>query len=137
MDEEVVMLFKRLGLAFLVAIIFAIPTAIFVYNKYDNSTGEIIDKMKNDRALLFITGYKCDECKTIKKILKDNNISYFEINKDIDHQNYKIIINRINLPEEFAPAPSLILVENGELSVNINDFNSVNLDEFFKEYNLI
>ena len=36
MDEEVVLLLKRLGLALIVALIFVIPTALFVYNKFDN-----------------------------------------------------------------------------------------------------
>ncbi len=46
MDEEVRMLLKRLGLAFLVAIIFVIPTAIFVYNNL---------KKKENKSLLIYT----------------------------------------------------------------------------------
>ena len=136
MDEEVVMLLKKLGLAFLVAVIFAIPTAIFVYNKFDNSTSDILAKMKKEKVLIFVDGHKCDECKTVKNILKEYDVKYYDINKDIDHQNYKIILNKIHLSEEFVPAPSLILVEKGELVVNINDFDHIDLGMFFDDYNL-
>ena len=136
MDEEVVILLKRLGLAFLVAIIFAIPTAIFVYNKFDNSTSDILAKMKKEKVLIFVDGHKCDECKTIKKILKDKDVEYYELNKDIDHQSYKIIMNKIHLSEKYVPAPSLVLVEKGELVVNINEFDNIDLDMFFDDYDL-
>ena len=137
MDEVVVRLLKRLGFAFVIAIIFAIPVAIFVYKKFDNSTSDILAKIKEDKVLIFINGYKCDECKKIKNILKEYDVKYYEINKDVEHQNYKIILNRIKLSEEFATAPSLILVEKGNLSVNINEFDEIDLSNFFEEYGLI
>jgi len=136
MDEEVVILLKRLGLAILVAIIFAIPTALFVYNKFDNSTSDALAKMQKEKVLIFIDGHKCKECKSVEKVLKSNDVEYYKINKDIDHQNYKIILNKIHLGEEYVPAPSLILVEKGQLVVNINDFDNIDLDMFFDDYNL-
>ena len=40
-------------------------------------------------------------------------------------------MDKIDLDKEYATAPSLILIENGELSVNINEFDKY-LDEFDK-----
>ena len=137
MDEEVVRLLKKLGFAFIIAVIFAIPVAIFVYNKFDNSTSDILAKMKEEKVLIFINGYKCDECKKIKNTLKEYGVDYYEINKDTEHQNYKIILNKIKLSEEYATAPSLVLVEDGRLSVNINEFDEIDLGDFFEEYGLI
>ena len=134
MDEEVTRMLKRLLFAVIIAIIFIIPVAIFVYNKFDNSTSDILAKMKKEKVLIFINGYKCYKCREIKKVLDEYNIKYYEINKDLNNQNYKIILDKIKLSEEYAPAPSLILVEDGKLSVNINDFNEIDLSEFFYEY---
>ena len=134
MDEEVTRMLKRLLFAVIIAIIFIIPVAIFVYNKFDNSTSDILAKMKKEKVLIFINGYKCYECRKIRKVLDEYNIKYYEINKDLNNQNYKIILDKIKLSEEYAPAPSLILVEDGKLSVNINDFNEIDLSEFFYEY---
>ena len=136
MDEEVVMLLRKIGFALLVAIIFAIPTAIFVYNKFDNNTSDLLDKM-NEKTLLFISSHKCSNCEKIEKELKGYNVEYYKINKDIDYQNYTIILNKIDLTEEFAPAPSLVLIENGKLSVNINEFEEFDLEGFLIDYNLL
>ena len=46
-------------------------------------------------------------------------------------------MDKIDLDKEYATAPSLILIENGELSVNINEFDKVDLEEFFIENNLL
>ena len=136
-DEELMDMFKRLGLAFLVAIIFAVPAAIFVFKKYDNHTSDILARIKNERVLIYIDGYKCDKCKTIENILKDYNVDYYEINKDIDHQDFKIIMKKIHLDWEKVNAPSLVLVEKGEVIVQMSDFNKKDLGEFFQEYELI
>lgn len=138
MDEEVVLLLKRLGLAFIVALIFVIPTALFVYNKFDNSTSDILNVIDNNKkVLVFVDGYKCNKCINIENILIENNIKYYKVNRDVNNQNYRIIMDKIGLDKKFATAPSLILIENGELSVNINEFDRVDLEEFFVENNLI
>lgn len=128
-------LFRKVLITILVVLIVVIPVSIFIYNKFDNGTSILFDKM-NKKALIFVTSNKCIECKSIEKELIDNNVDYYKINKDLDYNNYKIIIKRIKLDEEYVPSPSLILVENKELSVNINEFDKVNLEEFFDEYNL-
>ena len=135
-DEELMDLFKRLGLAILVALIFAIPAAIFVFKKYDNHTSDILDKIKNEKVLIYVNGYKCDKCNTIKRILDDYGVEYIEINKDINHQDFKIIMSKIHLNWEDISAPSLVLVEKGEVVVHMSDFNKQDLGEFFQEYEL-
>ena len=138
MDEEVVLLLKRLGLAFIVALIFVIPTALFFFFKFDNSTSDILNVIDNNKkVLVFVDGYKCRECKNIENILIENNIKYYKVNRDVNNQNYRIILDKIDLDKEYATAPSLILIENGELSVNINEFDKVDLEEFFIENNLL
>lgn len=129
--------FKRIGLCIVIALVFIIPFCILVINKYDNNTSGIKNKIeKEENVLLFVDGYKCNECKKIKKILKENNIKYISLNKDTENANYKIIMSNISLDEKFAPAPSLILASKGELVTNINDFDSVDLNKFFEEYDL-
>ena len=136
-DEELEMIFKKLGLAILVALIFAIPTALFVFNKFDNHTSDVIDRLRNEKVLVFVNGYKCEKCKTIKNILDDYNVDYYEINRDINHQDFKIIMNKIHVNWEDIPAPSLVLVEKGEMIVKMSEFNKKDLGEFFQEYELI
>ena len=135
-DEELEMIFKKLGLAILVALIFAIPTALFVFNKFDNHTSDLLDRIKKEKVLLYVNGYKCDKCNTIKNVLDEYGVEYYEINKDINHQDFKIIMNNIHLNWEDISAPSLVLVEKGEVIVHMSDFNKQDLGEFFQEYEL-
>ena len=88
----------------------------------------------NEKVLIYVDGYKCDKCRTVKNILNDYNVNYYEINKDIDHQDFKIIMSKIHLDWENISAPTLIVVDKGEVVVHMSEFNNRDLGEFFQEY---
>lgn len=135
-DVELKLILKKILFTFIIVIIIISPLIFYVYNKFDNGTSDLISKINNeDKVLFFITSNNCNKCDKIETVLKQSNVKYEVINID-KNNNYIILLNRIKLNEEYAPAPSLIYIENGKLDTNIYEFDEVDLDEFFKEKKL-
>ena len=132
-DEELLSLFKRLKIGIVIILIFAVLFVVFIYNKFLPHTPEVINKINNKESLYVLVDNKsCTTCKRIKEILKENNISYYEINIDKD-THYKEFLKSLSITENEVVVPTIIYIENGLLDSTIVEVNDEEILKAFLE----
>ena len=108
-DEELIALFKRLGVGILVLLLFSTIFIIFIYNKFLPHTSEVI-----------------------KEVLKENNVKYYEINIDKDKQ-YKEFLQALSITENEIVVPTLMYINNGSLDSTIVEIKDEEILNAFLE----
>ena len=84
-DEELISLFKRLGIGIVVLIIFSAVMIILLINRFSPHSSKVVEAVNNKESLyVLIDNNDCRNCDGIRKILKEENISYYEINIEKD-----------------------------------------------------
>lgn len=132
-DEELLSLFKRLKIGIVIILIFAVLFVVFIYNKFLPHTPEVINKINNKESLYVLVDNKsCTTCKRIKEILKENNISYYEINIDKD-THYKEFLKSLSITENEVVVPTIMYIENGMLDSTIVEVNDEEILKAFLE----
>ena len=127
-DEEFIKLKNNFFKILFFSLLFMIPFTIIFITKFEVSDTKIIKKIKNDeKVLILVTNKNCSRCKEIKKILKEKNIIYSELNIDKVTQNdYKSILNQIKMNEYEIVIPTMISIENGLLKSSLVDIKEKN-----------
>lgn len=121
MDEELKHLRNRFFLGLAVSIIFLIPLIIFVVNKFGSTEQGIIKTINTkEDILLLVIEENCKSCQNIKKILKDKDVIYLEINKDREN-NFQEILRKIDMVESDITPPTLIYLKEGKLYSSLVD----------------
>lgn len=132
-DEELLSLFKRLKIGIVIILVFAVLFVVFIYNKFLPHTPEVINKINNKESLYVLVDNKsCTTCKRIKEILKENNISYYEINIDKD-THYKEFLKSLSITENEVVVPTIMYIENGMLDSTIVEVNDEEILKAFLE----
>ena len=132
-DEELLSLFKRLKIGIVIILIFAVLFIVFIYNKFLPHTPEVINKINNKESLYVLVDNKsCTTCKRIKEILKENNISYYEINIDKD-SHYKEFLKSLSITENEVVVPTVMYINNGMLDSTIVEVNDEEILKAFLE----
>lgn len=137
-DPEFIALRNKFFLNVLIATIFIIPITILIFNKFSNPKPELLKNIGQEKNLIiFLTENNCQKCHSLKNTLNNNNISYFELNKDKDPY-FKEIMLKIEMPSNYALAPGIIYIEKGKMLANKVELkNSNDLETFLSSLNLI
>lgn len=115
-DPEFIQLRNRFLMALVIALIFTIPMILFVVNRFNEKPSKIIEKInKKENIIVLVTEENCPSCINNKNILKDNNVSFYEINKDDDKNTYEIILRKISMSKSDVTPPTVIYIEEGTL----------------------
>ena len=127
-DEEFIKLKNNFFKILFFSLLFMIPFTIIFITKFEVSDTKIIKKIKNDeKVLILVTNKNCSRCKEIKKILKEKNIIYSELNIDkVTPNDYKSILNQIKMNEYEIVIPTMISIENGLLKSSLVDIKEKN-----------
>lgn len=129
-DEEFIELKRKFFKVLFFTILFMVPFVIMFVTKFEVNDARILKKVKQEeKVLILVTSKNCSNCKEIKKILKENNVVYEELNTDkVTINDYQSILRKIKMPEHEIVIPTLISVENSLLKsslVNIKDENEL------------
>lgn len=118
-DEELISLFKRLGIGIVVLIIFSAVMIILLINRFSPHSSKVVEAVNNKESLyVLIDNNDCRNCDGIRKILKEENISYYEINIEKDG-HYKEFLESISATENEVVVPTLMYIKEGQLDSTI------------------
>lgn len=132
-DEELKSLLQRLGKGIIVLIIFTILLIIFLVRKFYLNETKLIQDINNEKDIyILVDDNKCNNCKEIKSILKDNSIDYYEINTDKNH-DYKDMLNALEITENEIDKPTILYISKGKFSSSIVDIKDENVITQFLE----
>ena len=127
-DEEFIKLKDIFFKVLFFLILFMVPFTIIFITKFEVNDTNIIKKIKNeDKLLILVTKKNCSRCKEIKKVLKEKNIQYSELNVDkVTINDYQTVIRKINIQEYEVVIPAIITVENSKLKSSLVDIKDKN-----------
>ena len=134
-DPEVIELRNKIVLGLIIIIVFLVPLFIFFYNKSGVTDNKIINKINNEKRLfILIRNSECNNCKNIEKVLKNENINYIVLNKDII-KNYNYIIRKLDISSSDIITPTLLYVEESKNYASLVDIkNESEVEEFINNY---
>lgn len=128
-------LVKKFIIGLIVVIIFAIPTVIFLINKFIYNDSSIIKKVNNKETfMILVKDYSCNNCKEIKNIIEDNNYDCVELNS-YEENKYKNVLNKIDLSLSDIKTPSVIYVDKGKVYSFLVDVKISELRTYLKNIN--
>lgn len=134
-DPEFIQLRNRFLMALGIALIFTIPMILFVVNKFNEKPSKVIESInKKENIIVFVTEENCPSCLNSKNILKENNVSFYELNKDTNKNNYEVILRKISMSTSDITPPTLIYIEEGKLSSSLVNPNEKELKSYL-DYN--
>lgn len=132
-DEDLKSLFKRLGIGIIVLLIFSVIFIIFLMNKFSPHSSKVVESVENKETLyVLIYNNSCKKCDEIQKILKNNKVSYYEINIDKDG-HYKEFLKSISVTENEVVIPTLMYIKEGMLDSTIVDIKDEEVLNAFLE----
>ncbi len=128
-------LVKKFIIGLIVVIIFAIPTVIFLINKFIYNDSSIIKKVNNKETfMILVKDYSCNNCIEIKNIIEDNNYDCVELNS-YEENKYKNVLNKIDLSLSDIKTPSVIYVDKGKVYSFLVDVKISELKTYLKNIN--
>lgn len=135
METETEKLVKKFIIGLIVVIIFAIPTVIFLINKFIYNDSSIIKKVNNKETfMILVKDYSCNNCIEIKNIIEDNNYDCVELNS-YEENKYKNVLNKIDLSLSDIKTPSVIYVDKGKVYSFLVDVKIGELKTYLKNIN--
>ncbi len=135
METETEKLVKKFIIGLIVVIIFAIPTVIFLINKFIYNDSSIIKKIDNKETfMILVKDYSCNNCIEIKNIIEDNNYDCVELNS-YEENKYKNVLNKIDLSLSDIKTPSVIYVDKGKVYSFLVDVKISELKTYLKNIN--
>lgn len=135
METETEKLVKKFIIGLIVVIIFAIPTVIFLINKFIYNDSSIIKKVNNKETfMILVKDYSCNNCIEIKNIIEDNNYDCVELNS-YEENKYKNVLNKIDLSLSDIKTPSVIYVDKGKVYSFLVDVKISELRTYLKNIN--
>ena len=137
MDEELSDLFRNLGFAIVLIILFLILFTYVILHRFGGEESSIENKIiKQQDMILFIHQTKCDNCREIKKKLNSHMIYFDEINSNTE-KRYQTILRRLNISSKDIVEPSILIIEKGNVvSILVDIQNMDDLEEFIEYNNL-
>lgn len=134
-DPEFIQLRNRFLMALGVALIFTIPMLLFVVNRFNEKPSKVIESInKKENIVVLITEENCQNCLNNKNILKDNNVSFYELNKDNDKTTFEVMLRKISMSASDVTPPTIIYIEEGKLSSSLVNSSDEELQSYL-DYN--
>lgn len=125
-DPEFILLRNRFLVAVGVALIFAIPTLLFVVKSFGREVTDVLKGLnEKEDMLIYVESNDCTGCLEVKQVLEDKNVEYMILNidKNID---YEEIIRKLGVSRKVVEVPSLIYVEDGDMVANFMGIKTQN-----------
>lgn len=117
-DPEFILLRNRFLVAVGVALVFAIPTLLFVVKSFGREVTDVLKGLnEKEDMLIYVESNDCIGCLEVKQILEDKNVDYMVLNID-KNTDYEEIIRKIGISKKVVEVPSLIYVEDGDMVAN-------------------
>lgn len=117
-DPEFILLRNRFLVAVGVALIFAIPTLLFVVKSFGREVTDVLKGLnEKEDMLIYVESNDCTGCLEVKQVLEDKNVDYMVLNID-KNTDYEEIIRKIGISKKVVEVPSLIYVEDGDMVAN-------------------
>jgi len=137
MDEELSDLFRNLGFAIVLIILFLILFGYVILHRFGGADSSIEKKISEEKDIIILVHTsKCNNCWEIKKNLLLKTLFYEDINSDND-KRYNSILKKLNLSKNDIVEPTIIYVEKGKVnSILVNIQNIDDLEEFLEYNNL-
>ena len=125
-DPEFILLRNRFLVAVGVALIFAIPTLLFVVKSFGREVTDVLKGLnEKEDMLIYVESNDCTGCLEVKQILEDKNVDYMVLNID-KNTDYEEIIRKIGISKKVVEVPSLIYVEDGDMVANFMGIKTQN-----------
>lgn len=136
MEKDVNIEFLKTAIkAVVIAFVFITPLVIMFITKLDNTTSTPIKYINEQKDfIIFFTEKECNNCNSIKKILKNKSVKYIEINKDKNGE-YEKILKKLDLNVNTLELPSLVVIKEGKVASYLTGINDENELNSFIEYN--
>lgn len=136
MEKDVNIEFLKTAIkAVVIAFVFITPLVIMFITKLDNTTSTPIKYINEQKDfIIFFTEKECNNCNSIKKILKNKSVKYIEINKD-KNGKYEKILKKLDLNVNTLELPSLVVIKEGKVASYLTGINDENELNSFIEYN--
>lgn len=136
MEKDVNIEFLKTAIkAVVIAFVFITPLVIMFITKLDNTTSTPIKYINEQKDfIIFFTEKECNNCNSIKKILKNKAVKYIEINKDKNGE-YEKILKKLDLNVNTLELPSLVVIKEGKVVSYLTGINDENELNSFIEYN--
>jgi glutaredoxin len=115
---------KKTTMTLLIVAIIIIVIVIGFIIRHNNSlvgTKIMTSLNKNETFVIYLNNSnssKCSKCATIKKILDDNKVDYYDYYKDKE-TNYSIMLKKLDIDENVISPPAIIYVKDGNMYANI------------------
>ena len=125
-DPEFILLRNRFLVAVGVALIFAIPTLLFVVKSFGREVTDVLKGLnEKEDMLIYVESNDCTGCLEVKQVLEDKNVDYMVLNID-KNTDYEEIIRKIGISKKVVEVPSLIYVEDGDMVANFMGIKTQN-----------
>lgn len=136
MDDDLKELVRKISFALCIIILFIMVGTFAFLNKFGGKNNLIEDKIyKEQDFVLLIRNQECDNCKRIKRNLREHDIFYDELYSDKD-KRYHTILNKLSLSEKDIVEPSLLYIKEGKVIAILVDIENLDDLEDFIEYNI-
>lgn len=135
-DDDLKELLTRIKIGLIFIGIVSIIFLIMIFKKFGAENTNILSKISRQKDLyILVVESKCDNCKTIKKILKDNKVNYETINVDIE-KYYDTILKKLEITKKDIKEPSLIYIKDKKVYSILVDIKEDELISFIENYNI-
>jgi glutaredoxin len=125
------------------AIIVAIVIGFIARNNSSLAGTKIMTSLKKNQTFVIYlnnsNSSKCQKCASIKKILDDNKVDYYNYYKDKE-TNYSAMLKKLDIDENVIAPPAIIYVKDGNMYANIIAITGTtdkDITNFLKTYKLI
>ncbi len=135
-DPEWIRMRNRFIIGLCFVILFMIPFYFFFKNRFAPDDSLILQEMdKKNSFVLLITEKNCSKCKTMKELLKQENVEYKEVvmNKDKNFENIRI---KANLSKDDIIPPTIVYMKKKKVTATLVDGDETDVLEFIHNYKL-
>jgi len=134
MDQELRDLLRNIGFTIVIILIFSI-VFILVLLRFGASESSIIEKIKKKQDMvILVQKNKCDNCREIKKVLRENTVYYDVLNTTTEKQ-YSTILKVMGIEKSDIVEPSIVLIKEGVVDSILVDIQKMDDLKDFIEYN--
>ena len=117
-DPEFIELRNRFLFGLVVAIVFAASFFLLFFNRFKNSRANVLSALnQKETFFLLVREESCNICDTMEAELKKEKISY-KVLEDRANE-YPEVLTKLNLKESSIQIPTVIIIEDGKMSVNM------------------
>ena len=134
-DKELNEMIGKVTIVVLAAIIFTVLLTLVFINKF-GAKQILVNKMidNNETLYVLVINNETKNKKEIEKVLKDKEVVYTIVNKDVE-LHYNDFLKKISITNEDIIEPTLIYIEEKKANSILVDIKKIDDLKDFLEYN--